>query len=159
MSTKRNHYTGRSGQLAVGAEFLRRGYNVAVPEVDRGDDLYVLDEASGDLARVQVKAALARGKTILGGSFNLSMAQLRRPHLPELYYVLAFHHHGVWRDFLVIPRRELYGLWARHHIGHLTDGGRRLVLHVSLPNGGAQCSNTSLSHYLANWQRWPEVEH
>jgi hypothetical protein len=29
------------------AEFLRRGFNVAVPEVDIGDDFLVIDEEGG----------------------------------------------------------------------------------------------------------------
>lgn len=36
--SRRSLYIGRSGQLAVMAEFLYRGYNVAIPEVDVGDD-------------------------------------------------------------------------------------------------------------------------
>lgn len=36
------NYTGKSGQLAVMAEFLIRGYNVAMPEVDEGDDVFVV---------------------------------------------------------------------------------------------------------------------
>jgi hypothetical protein len=39
MSKKQNLYTGRSGQFAVMAEFLRRGYNVAIPEIDIGEDI------------------------------------------------------------------------------------------------------------------------
>jgi hypothetical protein len=37
----RENYVGRAGQLAVMAEFLLRGYNVAIPEVDEGDDIFV----------------------------------------------------------------------------------------------------------------------
>lgn len=40
---RRNHlYVGRAGQMAAMAEFLLRGYNVAVPEVDVGDDIFVV---------------------------------------------------------------------------------------------------------------------
>ena len=34
------NFVGKAGQLAVMAEFLLRGYNVAMPEVDVGDDIY-----------------------------------------------------------------------------------------------------------------------
>ena len=34
------------------SEFLFRGYNVAVPEVDRGDDLFVVQDADGSLTMV-----------------------------------------------------------------------------------------------------------
>ena len=39
MSKKANLYVGRAGQMVVISEFLIRGWNVAVPEVDVGDDL------------------------------------------------------------------------------------------------------------------------
>ena len=37
--SRKSLYVGRSGQMAVMAEFLIRGYNVAVPEVDVGHDI------------------------------------------------------------------------------------------------------------------------
>jgi hypothetical protein len=33
-------YVGKAGQLAVMGEFLLRGYNVAMPEVDVGDEIF-----------------------------------------------------------------------------------------------------------------------
>lgn len=41
MSQKQNLYVGRAGQMAVMAEFLLRGWNVALPEVDIGEDIFV----------------------------------------------------------------------------------------------------------------------
>jgi len=46
------------------SEFLARGYNVAVPEVDRGDDLFVVQDESGDFDRIQVKTACATPRNI-----------------------------------------------------------------------------------------------
>ena len=51
------HYVGKAGQLAVMAELALRGYNVAIPEMDIGDDVFVLNDATGALSRVQVKTA------------------------------------------------------------------------------------------------------
>ncbi len=60
MSRMQNLYTGGAGQAAVMSEFLFRGYNVAVPEVDRGDDLFVVQDADGSLSRIQVKAVIGK---------------------------------------------------------------------------------------------------
>jgi hypothetical protein len=49
-----------SGHLAAMSEFLSLGYNVASPEVDRGDDVFVVRDADGILSRIQVKSANAR---------------------------------------------------------------------------------------------------
>jgi hypothetical protein len=37
-------HIGKAGHLAAMAEFLLRGYNVAQPEVDIGDDIFVVND-------------------------------------------------------------------------------------------------------------------
>ena len=58
-SAMQNLYVGRAGQAMIMGEFLIRGYNVASPEVDRGDDLFVVRDEDGVLKRIQVKTANA----------------------------------------------------------------------------------------------------
>ena len=53
--SKKDLYTGRAGHLAVMAELLIRGWNTAIPEVDVGDDIFVVHDSDGNLHRVQVK--------------------------------------------------------------------------------------------------------
>ena len=57
MGEKRSHL-GMAGHYAAMSEFLLRGYNVAVPAVDTGDDVFVVDDRQGALWRVQVKFLL-----------------------------------------------------------------------------------------------------
>jgi hypothetical protein len=59
MSKKYNLYLGKAGQLVTMSEFLARGWNVATPEVDVGDDLFVVEDKKGIFSRVQVKTAQA----------------------------------------------------------------------------------------------------
>jgi hypothetical protein len=40
--SRQNLYVGSAGQMAVMAEFLLRGWNVASPEIDVGEDLFVI---------------------------------------------------------------------------------------------------------------------
>jgi hypothetical protein len=42
------------------SEFLMRGWNVAVPEVDIGDDIFVVRDENGEFVRVQVKPQLPK---------------------------------------------------------------------------------------------------
>ena len=84
-------YTGMSGQFSAMSEFLWRGYNVAIPAVDVGEDIFVVEAGNGQLRRVQVKTA-ATG-TVRSGvksvQFNLSRSQLNLPlGGSELYYML-----------------------------------------------------------------------
>jgi hypothetical protein len=39
------------------SEFLLRGWNVAIPEVDEGDDIFVVRHETSRLMRIQVKAS------------------------------------------------------------------------------------------------------
>ena len=55
-------HVGKSGQLAVMSELLLRGYNVAMPEVDVGDDVFVVRDEEESVTRVQVKSANATGQ-------------------------------------------------------------------------------------------------
>jgi hypothetical protein len=47
MTPKFNLYLGKAGQFASMSYFLMRGWNVAIPEVDVGDDLFVVDDKKG----------------------------------------------------------------------------------------------------------------
>jgi hypothetical protein len=53
----RNEYVGRAGQLAVMAELSWRGYNIAIPEIDIGDDVFAVNDLTGHMWRLQVKTA------------------------------------------------------------------------------------------------------
>jgi uncharacterized protein YuzE len=63
MSKKTNLYIGKAGQFAAMSEFLMRGWNVAVPEVDIGDDIFVVRDENGEFVRVQVKTATAQARS------------------------------------------------------------------------------------------------
>jgi hypothetical protein len=79
----RDLYTGRSGQLAAIAELLYRGLNAAIPEVDTGDDIFVVRDDEETVTRVQVKSANAR-ETKVGyyAQFNVPLEQLEAPADP-----------------------------------------------------------------------------
>jgi hypothetical protein len=73
--SRQHLYTGKSGQLAVMAELVSRGYNVAVPEVDIGDDIFVVRDRDGQLSRVQVKTANAKEGPMGAGSSRRLMSR------------------------------------------------------------------------------------
>jgi hypothetical protein len=45
-------YFGKAGHLFVMSEFLLRGWNVAIPEVDVGDDIFVVKDFNGELVTI-----------------------------------------------------------------------------------------------------------
>lgn len=88
--SRKSLYLGYAGQMAVMGEFLARGYNVAVPEVNVGDDIFVVKDSSGEYFRIQVKTALAT-KTRQGYSarYALKFDQLETFSVSEIWYIFV----------------------------------------------------------------------
>ena len=86
MSRTFNLYLGKGGQLAAMSFFLMRGWNVATPEVDIGDDIFVVDDKKGFFSRIQVKTSKAvereNGYSV---QFNLPLDQVATSTDPEIY--------------------------------------------------------------------------
>jgi hypothetical protein len=139
------------------AEFLRRGYNVAIPEVDVGEDIFVIRDQDGNLSRIQVKVAMGRGKRKVRGTFKVPLPQLLKFHEPELHYVFTVHHHQLWREFVVIPREVLRSLHDGKGIGNMAQNN--LILYLSFTDGDVQCGQISLQVYRGNWSNWPVIQH
>src|SRR5262249_33930775 len=113
----------RSGHLAVMAEFLHRRINVAIPEVDVGDDVFVVKGAAVEVTRVQVKGATAREQQnsyfalINGPEDQLAVPQDN----PPLVYVFPIRRgegkQGRWYDFIVIRRGTLFARYINQQAG------------------------------------------
>ena len=101
------NYVAKSGEAAVMAEFLIRGYNVAPPLVDVGDDIFVVHDEKGTLWRIQVKTATGQPRNYgSSGQFAVDLEQLATAKLPDLFYVFALRTAHQW-EFLVVPRVDL----------------------------------------------------
>ncbi|NJK33388.1 MAG: hypothetical protein HC927_13855 [Deltaproteobacteria bacterium] len=114
---KKTHF-GRAGEFFAMSEVLLRGWNVAVPVVDVGDDVLIIDDNDKTTLRVQVKSSRVNKDDKV--QFTLSRKQLRSDHPVELVYMLMLREAERWR-FLVIPRQDL---WERHR-EYLSTPGRR----------------------------------
>lgn len=158
MSKKANLYTGRAGHLAAMAEFLLRGWNTAIPEVDVGDDIFVVRDSDGNLRRVQVKTAKAK-RTRFGYNvvFNTSLTQLRTPITPDVTYVLAVRLEDRWDAFIVINRETLDEEHSLNGIG--SERGDRLTLPMSFKNGRILCGKRDFTSYREDWSRFPSIAH
>src|SRR5947199_8249235 len=101
------NFVGKAGQLAVMAEFLLRGYNVATPEVDVGDDVFVVNDWVERLWRIQVKTAIGvpRGYGC-SGQYQVPLAQLQKFGFTPLFYIFALRWEGRW-EFVPLSQRIL----------------------------------------------------
>lgn len=135
---------------------------MAVPVVDVGDDVFVINDNDKTTWRVQVKSAQSTPSR--AGSlahFNLSRTQLARVEDIELFYMLMIRDDARWR-YLVIPREKLYEIHGGWLSAPREGGGRRPVSSVSartdklgfdvvINDGGAKAWNTSMTPYLDRW--------
>ncbi|HEU4537034.1 MAG TPA: hypothetical protein VFS00_23090 [Polyangiaceae bacterium] len=167
MGDKRTHF-GRAGEYFAMSELLLRGWNVAVPVVDVGDDAFVIDDREKVTRRVQVKTSSV--SPVEGGrrraTFRLSREQLRTPRPIELFYALMTRSEGRWA-FLVIPREDLSAIRDAYVEGaRLRPGpGRRplgdegaetdsLRLDLDFAGDAVEGWGASLGQYL---NCWPEA--
>ena len=159
MADKTTHFGG-AGEFFAMSELLLRGWNVAVPVVDVGDDVFVVDDNDKTTYRLQVKSAEGASDRY---AFNLSRRQLREPHQIELIYMLLMRFGTRWR-FLVIPRVDLVelrdvfeqragstrtrGAAPKADVDAKTDG---LTLAVSFDGSSTVGWDADLSRFLDQW--------
>src|SRR5438105_354991 len=111
-------HIGKAGELAVRSEFLLHGYTVAVPDVDVGDDLFVVEDGEGNVWRVQVKTTLGQ-RTRYGyrGQLDVPLKHLfPRTGLPLIFVFALRRTVGEW-EFLVIPQKVLWAEYRNHGVG------------------------------------------
>lgn len=101
LGTKKTHL-GRSGEFAALSEFLFRGYNVAIPSVDVGDDAFVINDADGTTWRIQVKTAVVTDSAKREAVYNLSRKQLKALRQPPLYFMLMARWDDRWHYVLIL---------------------------------------------------------
>lgn len=159
MSKKQNLYVGRSGQMAVMSEFLLRGWNVALPEVDVGDDVFVVHDVKGDFFRIQVKAAMGRAqKSGYYAQFSVGQKQLLELRTPELFFIFVTRLENRWDAFVILRQSDLRREHEAHGIGSLNKNGY-ITFRFTFRDGKATAGKRDLSAYLGDWTRWPEITH
>ena len=158
MSKKSNLYFGRAGQLLVMSKFLNRGWNVAIPEVDVGDDIFVVHDENNDFFRIQVKLSNVKSRKYgSSGTFNLNLKQLSLVYPESLYFVLVLQIDERKNYFIIINKEKLKEYIDLNNIG--TKFKNNIVLNFQLKKDKLFCSNIEFSSYLNNWDIWPIISH
>src|SRR5258707_4425623 len=149
-------YVGHSGQMAVMAELLSRGCNVATPEIDVGEDLFAFLDGQSMLDRIQVKTVTAKRLKEQGcysADVSVPLAQLRALDQPRLYFVFPVRLEGMWTDFVVISRRDLNTLSHSENLGYSNQKSGELQLHLTFGPASLVCSGKDLHGVRNAWQR------
>ncbi len=158
MTAKYSLYLGEAGQAAASSYFLARGWNVATPRVDIGDDLLVIEDTQGFFLRIQVKTAQATVRqSSFSARFNLSLRQLQNPYNPDLYYMFMVYHQQEWQHKIIVPRSALLSYHLNNGLGSII--GENLVVYFSFNKGKVICSNTDCSEFYNNFDDFPIIFH
>jgi hypothetical protein len=149
------NYVGRAGQLAVMSEFLLRGYNVAIPEVDEGDDVLVVSNRAESLWRVQVKTAICvqRGYGF-SGQFAVPLRQIKEISRTRLHFVFALRCDRHW-EFVILDKYQLRREHSRHNVGSRAGDG--VVFYLAVRQSEVICSGRDWQPFRNQWATWPVI--
>ncbi len=157
MSKKYNLYLGKSGQFAIMAEFLARGWNTCTPDVDVGDDVLVLEDRAGQFKRVQVKTASAVERTNgYSAKFNVPLEQLSLPISPEIHYVFMTRYKNKWVNTLIIKRDYLNNMYNSKPY---TEPKKSWVLYISFQDNEIKCIDVDFSPFVDDFSEFPDISH
>ncbi len=140
------------------SEFLIRGWNVAIPEVDIGDDIFVVEDKNGILKRVQVKTSstMSRRKSY-SAQYSVPLKQLRNITANPVYYVFLARTTSQWSKSLVIRQDFLFDHFNSGKIGSVT--GDHLNLYCSYAGDSVTCSGIDMTRYIDDFTDFPIIEH
>ena len=158
MTKKFNQYLGKAGHLNVMSEFLMLGWNVAIPEVDIGDDIFVVQDDDGTLRRVQVKTSTSTArKGNFSGQFSVSVKNLRNISNILVHYIFLVRHNDEWSKPVIIRQDFLLDHFENNKVGSETKGN--ITFYFSYTKEKVESSGQDFTKYIKDFTDFPKIEH
>jgi len=158
VTKKFNQYLGKAGHLYIMSEILMLGWNVAIPEVDIGDDIFVVQDDNGTLRRVQVKTSTSTiRKEGFSGQFSVSLKNLRNVSTILVHYVFLVRHNEEWTKPIIIRQDYLLDLFENKNVGSEANGN--IVFYFSYNSDKTECSEQDFTKYIRDFVDFPKIEH
>lgn len=158
MTKKFNQYLGKAGHLTVMSEFLMLGWNVAIPEVDVGDDIFVVQDDNGTLRRVQVKTStFTSRKSGYSAQFNVSVKNLRNITNILVHYIFIVRNNDEWLKPVIIRQDYLLDHFENNKVGSEAKGN--ITFYFSYINKKVECSNQNFTKYIRDFTDFPKLQH
>ena len=140
------------------SEFLMLGWNVAIPEVDIGDDIFVVQDSNGTLRRVQVKTSASKSrKTTYSGQFSASVKNLRNITNSFVYYIFIIRHNNEWSKPIIIRQDYLLDYFENKKVG--TEHNGNITFYFSFSEGKVTCSGQDFTKYIKDFTDFPLISH
>lgn len=158
MTKKFNQYLGKAGHLTIMSEFLMLGWNVAIPEVDIGDDIFVVQDDNGTLRRVQVKTSTSTiRKERFSGQFSISLKNLRNISNILVHYIFIVRHNDEWSKPVIIRQDHLLDHFENNKVGSEAKGN--ITFYFSFSKGKVECAGQDFTKYIRDFTDFPRIEH
>lgn len=158
MTKKFNQYLGKAGHLTVMSEFLMLGWNVAIPEVDIGDDIFVVQDDSGTLRKVQVKTSTSTSrKSSYSGQFSVSVKNLQSISNILVHYIFIVRHLDEWSKPVIIRQDYLLDHFKNNNVSSEANGN--ITFYLSYANGKVKCSAQDFTKYVKDFTDFPLIQH
>lgn len=158
MTKKFNQYLGKAGHLTVMSEFLILGWNVAIPEVDIGDDIFVVQDDNGTLRRVQVKTSASTiRQSTFSGQFSVSVKNLRNITNIPVHYIFIVRLNNEWSNPVIIRQDYLLDLFENSNVG--TEHKGNINFYFSYSNNKVECSGKDFTKYVKDFSDFPLITH
>lgn len=140
------------------SEFLMLGWNVAIPEVDIGDDIFVVQDDNGTLRRVQVKTSTSTTrKSGYSGQFSVAVKNLRSVTNILVHYIFIVRHENEWSKPVVIRQDYLLDHYENKKVGSEANGN--IAFYFSYTNGKVECSGQDFTKYIRDFSDFPQITH
>ena len=140
------------------SEFLMRGWNVAIPEVDIGDDIFVVQDNDGTLRKVQVKTATSTiRQSKFSGQFQISLKQLRNISKIPVHFIFIIRHNDNWTKPIIIRQDSLLDHFENNDVGSAHKDN--LNLYFSFNGKKVECSGQNFTKYLCDYSDFPLLPH
>lgn len=137
------------------AEFLIREINVAIPEVDVGDDIVVVRDDNDEITRVQVKTAHAQERKQSDkfyAAFNVPIVQLAKGPL-NLVYAFVVRRNRRWEEFIIVRRSVLEKLHTDY--GALSGEDENRILGLTFTPDDVTHKSLSFQSFRSQFEPWP----
>jgi hypothetical protein len=146
---------GKAGQLAVMAELALRGYNVAMPEIDIGDDIFSVNDENGNLLRVQVKtSAEKKQKKSKRYQFRIRHSAIQNVVYPDSIFIFVMRDDDRWR-FLIVDRAVLKNYVDAGQLGKHSGQFQQVSMTLDASKKVRGSKSADFSHHLDDWSKWP----
>lgn len=158
MTKKFNQYLGKAGHLNIMSEFLMLGWNVAIPEVDIGDDIFVVQDDNGTLRRVQVKTSTSTPrKGSFSAQFSVSVKNLRNISTILIHYIFLVRHNTEWSKPVIIRQDYLLDHFENNNAGAEAKGN--IIFYFSYTHDKVECSGQDFTKYIQDFADFPKIAH